>query len=335
MDTVRIKESELRQITLFIIDTKIIFHPVISPNGFPDFSNHQGIKNILILDRNILTPMIGLLKTGHLKDDHIRKIIGSLMVWTQFNNISVTSGLALSEYAYHKGREAEANLERDLFLKAFNNYHPNIWLEIALGRRKTIEPLTVDASEEFSYNKEYDHYKMHYLEMLKIAQYYFDQSLSLEGKITRFHRWVYDNLILCGYTISYLALLTGGRINTFNKTKNFDQVISQCKNQAWDLSYLSLWSTLYDNEPESNANYLFATLDKGLKQIFMLTHNEAIDLHSEIFGSNVGGRINQSMHDIFKPRPLPKMSIEHIDEMIGTEFSQLEQTYNSTTRQEI
>jgi hypothetical protein len=279
MDFLNIKESELKHITLFLIDTKVIFHPVISPSGFPDFSNHKGRKNVLILDRNILTPMIRLLTKGHLKDEYSLKVISSLMFWAQFNNLSVTSGLALSEYAHHKGGDNEANFEKDLFLKAFNHYHPNIWLDLAFGRLKTIEPLSVDASEKFSYNKEYDHYKMHYLEMVKIAQLFFDPLLSVEQKITNFHRWVYDNLLICKYTISYLALLIGGRVNTFNKTETFDQVIDKCKNQAWDLSYLSLWSTLYYKEHETSTNFLFATLDRGLKDIFISTHSESTDLH--------------------------------------------------------
>lgn len=333
MDFLRIKESELKQITLFLIETKIIFHPAISPTGFPDFSNHKGRKNVLILDRNILTPMIRLLTKGHLKDEYSLKVIGSLMLWAQFNNLSVTSGLALSEYAYHKEGDDEANFEKDLFLKAFNHYHPNIWLQIALGSLNTIEPLFTDASEKFSYNKEYDHFKMHYLEMLKIAQHYFDHSLSAEEKITRFHSWVYDNLLICRYTISYLPLLIGGRINTFKKVETFSQVIDKCKNQAWDLSYLSLWSTLYYNEHESNTNYLFATLDKGLKEIFISTHSETTDLHSEILGSKVGSKVNQSMLDTFKVRQLPKFSTEKIDEMIIVELGKLEQMFNSISRQ--
>lgn len=332
MDFLQIKESELKQITLFLIDTKIIFHPVISPSGFPDFSNHKGRKSVLILDRNILTLMIRLLTSGHLKDEYSLKVIGSLMIWAQFNNFIVTSGLALSEYAHYKGGSDEANLEKDLFLKAFNHYHPSVWLEIALGRLKIIEPLSVDASEKFEYHKESDHYKMHYLEMLIIAQYYFDTSLSSEQKIIKFHRWVYDNLLICKYTISYLALLVGGRINTFRKIETIKQVIDQCKNQAWDLSYLSLWSTFYYKEHEANTNYLFVTLDRGLKEIFISTHSETTDLHSKLFGSKVGSKINQLMLDTFTARQLPKIRIEWIDENLELEMKKLEQIHNSISR---
>lgn len=333
MDFLRIKESELKKITLFLIDTKIIFHPVISPIGFPDFSNHKGRKNVLIIDRNVLIPMIRLLTSGYLKDEYSLKVIGSLMLWAQFNNFSVTSGLALSEYAHHKGGSDEANFEKDLFLKAFNHYHPRVWLEIALGRSKTIEPLSIDASERFDYHKEFDHYKMHYLEMLIIAQYNFDSSLTSEQKIANFHRWAYDNLLICKYTISYLALLVGGRINTFKKAETLKEVIDRCKNQAWDLSYLSLWSTFYYKEHEGNTNYLFVTMDRALKDVFMSTHSETTDLHSELFGIEVGARINQLMIDTFKDRELPSISSKWTDEMIGVESKKLELIYNSINGQ--
>ncbi len=328
MDFLKVKESELKQITLFLIDTKIIFHPTISPSGFPDFSNHRGRKNVLILDRNILTPMIRLLTSGHLKDEYSLKVIGSLMLWAQFNSLSVTSGLALSEYAHHKDGDDEANLEKDLFLTAFNHYHPSIWLEIALGRLKTIEPLQSLPSDKFPYSKESDHYKMHYLEMLKIAQHYFDPSMSIGDKIILFYKWVYSNLLVCKYTISYLTLLFGGRTSTFSRAQTVEHVIEKCKNQAWDLSYLSLWSTLYYKEHESATNYLFATLDKGLKEIFMSTHSETTDLATELFGNKVGGMINQSMLDIFKVRQLPKISTDKIDEMIIEELKTLKQILN-------
>lgn len=330
MDFLKIKERELKQITLFLIDTKVIFHPSISPKGFPNFSNHKGRKNVLILDRNILTPMISLLKNGHLKDEHILKIISSLMFWALINNFSVTSGLALSEYAHHKGGDNEANVEKDLFLKSFDHYDPDIWLNLALGRLKSIEPLSADASEKFTYNKEFDHYKMHYLEMLKIAQLFFEQSQSIEDKFKNFYQWVYENVLIGKYTNSYLSHLFSRRINTFNNIKTFDQVIERCKNQAWDLSYLSLWSTLYYKESETNTNYLFATLDRGMKDIFISTYDESTDLHSSLFGSEIGNKINQLMLDTFKPRKKPNISIDRIDEMINEELEKLRELIQRT-----
>lgn len=85
MEFIEIKEEELKEITMFLVDAKIILHPSIWPKGCPDFSNQRGRKNVLILDRNIVTPLIRLLTNGELKDEYLLKVVGSLMLWSQIN----------------------------------------------------------------------------------------------------------------------------------------------------------------------------------------------------------------------------------------------------------
>lgn len=79
MKLIEIKESELKSITLFLIDKKIILHPIISPDGIPDFSGYEGRKFIVILDRNILIRIIRLVNNGELKDTHSLKVISCLL----------------------------------------------------------------------------------------------------------------------------------------------------------------------------------------------------------------------------------------------------------------
>ncbi len=50
MEILEIKQSELKQITLFLIDQKIILHPKISPDGIPDFTGYECKKFIVFLD---------------------------------------------------------------------------------------------------------------------------------------------------------------------------------------------------------------------------------------------------------------------------------------------
>lgn len=45
-----------------------------------------------------------------------------------------------------------------------------------------------------------------------------------------------------------------------------------CENQAWDISYLSKWSTLYWDKGEYTKEFMFATNDILLKRIFINTH---------------------------------------------------------------
>ena len=323
---IEIKESELKEITLFLIDKKIIFHPNISPNGVPDFSRYPGRKFVLILDRNILVPLIRLVKEGELKDSYSLKVVSSILLWSQFNNIAVTSGLALSEYAhFHKGNE-KASLENNIFLRIFEQYSPKIWLELSLRRRRTIPKIKDHVKTDFEFYKEDDHFKMHYLEMLKIAQLYFDSRYTIEEKFKKYHQWVYDNILICKYTTSFAAILFGGKSKTLNGEKrDFNEVVGKCKNQAWDLTYLSFWSTLYYYEDESDDIYLLATLDKELKEVFVVTHSEAVDIYRQLFGEKVGDRIVDNLTAIYLPREKPEIDSKKLDKMIDCEKLVLEE----------
>ena len=97
MEVMKIHKEQIKLLTEFIIEKSLIFHPTISPEGCPDFSNHYGKQYILIIDRNIMTKIVEICNTGTLKDQHI-----SLLFWAHFNHISITGGLALNEYANNK-----------------------------------------------------------------------------------------------------------------------------------------------------------------------------------------------------------------------------------------
>ena len=119
MDFIELKESELKHITLFLIEKKVIFHPAISPKGIPDFINYNGKNFILILDRNLLVRILRLVNEGELKDKFSQILIGSLLFWSEINNIAITSGLALTEYSdFHKGNK-ESSIENNIFLNIF------------------------------------------------------------------------------------------------------------------------------------------------------------------------------------------------------------------------
>ena len=324
MEFLEIKQSELKKITMFLIENKVIFHPLISPKGQPDFTNHRSKNFATIIDRNILTQLIRLLTTGQLKDDYSRRMVSSLMLWAQINNISINSGLALSEYAYSKRRNDEASTENNLFLKAFNYYGIQVWLDLALDRRKTIPILKLNKQIEYSFFNEYDHFKMHYLEMLIIARLYFNNEMTIEDKFKHFHKWVYENILICKYTTFYFALLLGRKVNTFRKIgDDFNALIAKCKNQAWDLSYLFLWSTLYYYEDEADTVYLFATMDGELKDIFVLTHKESNEVYNELFGNSVGNKIVELISEIYKAREKPEFENLPLDDLIEIESEKL------------
>ena len=52
------------------------------------------------------------------------------------------------------------------------------------------------------------------------------------------------------------------------QSKSFDEVQKGVKNQAWDITYITTWSMLYDNETQESCN-MFATDDITQKIIIV------------------------------------------------------------------
>jgi len=332
MKIIKIKTSDLKEITLFLINKKIIFHPIISPEGYPDFTGYENKNHILIIDRNLLVRILRLANNGSLKDEYSLKIVSSLLAWSEFNGITITAGIALIEYSFFNKGNIESNIENNIFLEIFNKYNTSDWLDLAMGRSNSIAQIKSKSKFENDFFIESDHFKMHYLEMLKISQLYFNHNITIEDKFKIFYKWNYENILICKYTTFYALLVFGEKSKTFRNVKNsFEKINKICTNQAWDLTYLSFWSTLYYNENESNDIFLFATEDKELKELFILTHKDSFDIYLKIFGLKVGNNIIEHIKRIHLPRKQPQINSINLDEMIKIEKQNLEQVLSNLT----
>lgn len=322
-----IKDSELKSINEFLIERKIILHPVISPNGEPNFNKNLGRKYILILDRNIITKLVELCKTGTLKDQYLLKVISSLMLWTIFYGIDITAGLALMEYANNKQNDEDSSRENNIFLKSINFYSPNIWLDLATGRIQNIPKIELNEDNtNYFFNIKSEHFDMHYAEMLHIFYLSFQQKLTKEEKIIAFIRWNEKKLPFCAYTIVYVTLLFSNKIKPLiigNELPNLDFILKKCQNQAWDLTYLSFWSTLYWDEKHENTSYLFSTMDKDLITIFINYHNMGSNLFIRCLGKVKGSTVEKEYREIIKNRVKPEINEAFVNNLIQSEKDNL------------
>lgn len=93
-----------------------------------------------------------------------------------------------------------------------------------------------------------------------------------------FIQWTYDNLLVSQYVMAYtILLLTNQEHIKAPKDANandIEQIVKGCVNQAWDITYLSNWSTLYSNTNDYKEEFLFATNDTLLKRIFVNAHGK-------------------------------------------------------------
>ncbi|WP_461207766.1 hypothetical protein [Clostridium sp. DL1XJH146] len=266
-----------------ICELQLIFHPRYSQEGQIDFKALSSLKNskriIIMLDRNLLSSLLRLSRDGYLKNEEEMRIIALLMTWIIMNNYPASAGLALKEFATKINNEIDTKVELQEFNNIFEYYPSMIWLRLAEGAIDKI-PSCQLPSEPFitdiNYSEDDDHLLMHIAEMLHVVYLYKQHNLSPIEKMLDFLEWNYKFLLICESTISYITMLFTNQIGIKppknSGSNDIEKIFKGCKNQAWDLNYLSNWSCFHYSEKTMNDIFMFATNDILLKNIFINTY---------------------------------------------------------------
>lgn len=313
-------DEDLNFIFESIDELQIIFHPTIAPEGkinYKKLHEYQRKKPIILFwDRNILSSFLKLCQYGSLKSKGEAQIIGLLKVWATVNDVDISAGLAIKERASQTHSQEEGLLELQKFLDAFSAYPDQIWLYVACGRQLKIPPVNFSDREAKNITVDYtdagDHYDMALASLLYIVQLYRNKKMKAVDKLLDFFQWTYDHVLVGGYLWVYAALLFAEVENIkapkHSNSNDIAKIISGCENQAWDISYLSNWSTLYMNTEQYDYEFMFATNDVLLKRIFANYHgeHELNGLLYEIFPQKEYNRICDYLEENIKPRPIPK-----------------------------
>jgi len=283
MSILVVDAEELNYIWDSICNLQLIFHPRLSREGAIDYKTLSTLKyskkvNIL-LDRNLLSSLLKLSREGCLKNENEMRTIALLMTWALMNNFSISAGLALKEYATIIDDVIVPKMELQEFNNIFAYYPSMLWLRLAEGQidRIPICPLPITPFlTEIKYNEADDHLLMHFAEMLHGVYLYRRSDLSPVEKMVSFLKWNYKYLLISESTLVYVAMLftsqVGVKAPKGSYSKDIKKIINGCKNQAWDLSYLSNWSCFHYNENREKDVFLFATNDNLLKMIFVNTY---------------------------------------------------------------
>ncbi|NLN47949.1 MAG: hypothetical protein GX154_02400 [Clostridiales bacterium] len=309
-----LKDDEPQFIWDAINELQLIFHPKIAPEGVFEYRSLSALchsKNVTIfLDRNLLSSFLRLCKQGSLDDEIEMRIIALLMTWVIMHQISICSGLAITENATRTDDNIYARKEVKKFQEAFDFYPSMMWLRLAQGKIDKIPPCEfseIPYDTPIEYHKEDDHLLMHVACMLHIVYLYRRKDLSAVDKIISFLTWNCKYLLICQYTNTYIAMLftnqEGIRPPKGVNSDKIEIIMKGCYNQAWDLNYLSSWSTLYWDEKEQEDAFMFATADLMLKKIFINTHGGGnfFDLINVVFAAKEAQRIVDFCEYHFNP----------------------------------
>ncbi|MCB0541798.1 MAG: hypothetical protein KDE33_30125, partial [Bacteroidetes bacterium] len=78
----------------------------------------------------------------------------------------------------------------------------------------------------------------------------------------------------------------------------------------------------------SNEVYLFFFFYKELKTLFMITHEESLEIYKEIFKPKLGDEIIKTISSIYTPRVKPEIDSTKLDKMISMEKEKLKIAIN-------
>lgn len=276
-----VDEEDMSFLWNTIQEQQVILHPSIAPDGRFDYSKFFASKGkkpfILFLDRNILSSLLKLCERGSLKCKEEARLIALIMAWAQLNDISISAGLAVKERAYQLHSQEEGLIELQKFLEVFDAYPGQMWLYVAEGCMTEIPQIAFSGKPAENITVDYtdcgDHYEMALASLLHAIGLYRNNSLKPVEKIHQFFDWMCDHLLISEYLLVYITMLFTGQENIkapkHANSNEFEKIVSGCENQAWDIAYLTNWSTLYANTEKCDEEFLFATNDVLLKRIFI------------------------------------------------------------------
>ncbi|MBQ4572334.1 MAG: hypothetical protein IJA80_03545 [Clostridia bacterium] len=346
-DFIIIDDEDIEFVWDTVQEQKIIFHPTIAPYGSFNYDLFSEIKRkksfILFIDRNILISLLKFCENGSLKNKGESQLVGLIMVWAKINKISISAGLAVKERAAQLHSQEVGLIELQKFREADSAFPGQLWLKVAEGQLTEIPrvkySMTPAPNITVDYSDTGDHYDMALSSLLHIVKLYRDKSITPADKLLDFFQWMYDNLLICEYLLVYAAMLfteqDGIRAPKNACSNNIDKIVSGCENQAWDISYLTNWSTLYSNTDEYQEEFLFATNDILLKKIFINKHGvEGTNgLFFAIFSKKDYNRIMDYIKEKMKTRVKPDFGDnpkKYFHTLINKEKNKLENSIESS-----
>ena len=126
--------------------------------------------------------------------------------------------------------------------------------------------------------------------IIKIVELLKKESVTAIEKFIEFTNWYAEHLIIAESILFYAAVFA----NVSNvakpkkcKSNDYSEVVKGIKNQAWDLTYIIAWSTMYSKE-NSDQCFMFATDDITQKVI--------------IVNSILPGKLLSTLEAIFKTK---------------------------------
>ena len=281
MNVLYFEDDELDILIKIINKQQMCFHPHYAPMGcFTNrgiFELKNGDKNVMIIaDNNLVSPISEIAVKGTLKDKKRLQKVALFVTWLKVIGASITCGIGLLENDTAKLNFISGEENRQYFLHAVDKIPAFIWKEIAFGNLEYV-PNEYLFKEKPNNMKKYEYndsilYLSAEAAIIKIVQFIRTEGMEPIDKFIKFMEWYCDNLLIAESIVVYAAMVFTNTPNVEfpkkSKSNDFEKIVRGIKNQAWDITYITTWSTLYYHENKNTCN-MFATDDITQKSIIV------------------------------------------------------------------
>lgn len=276
---VPIDPADLRTLAQVLRD-RDVFTPTFStpnvdrydPAVYRDQAARFDTSTALLVDRNVLTRWIDVVRGAHPNIDH--RMAAAVLAFAQCAEIDIEPNIALYELAFTRGQDAA--LEELLAFRLADHVHPGHWAEVALNRADAITELPESVSIRdkdlaIDFTMKLRRWRRNYVLALKIAELELRGGSSVD-RLLEFLSWMYTDFLLGGPALAlamhYLApnsprkrLLKGLR------SSDRDRALAGIRNAAWDLMFLSEWEARVGKQETEARLVLLTSFDQGLHRL--------------------------------------------------------------------
>ena len=264
---------------------------------------HQfGASFHAILDRNVLTQLVQAAKGVRITEP-TQKASCALLAFFQVANVLIEPGVGMVEYA---DSSDSANPADELsYLRAFDNVHPQLVTDLALGRVDRFHPASLDLLPQkpllYSSGAELNEWRLQYCFALKIAMLERTKA-SVADKLVSLMEWMWRSFSFGAVALTFAGICFSRKFSGLLKgigSSDVEKALKGIRNAAWDLMIVQYFTSHVINRKETDPLYVFCTHDRALRFLAKLittddgTANHHDNLAQATFGTLTQAEIEQ------------------------------------------
>lgn len=307
-----------------------------APHGVHDDMDVQNylqsnLEGVIILDRNVLSEMLGALKRGSFSSpnnpnsDAERKKITAFILWASLHNMSLCPYWGVNEFAHNNNAKVNGNKELDQFNAFFDTISIETIRESFFSNSVTFRKRSFSEAidnETFQFDEDDGSHLYLYAAMLHFV-YILNITNNKDEQFELFINWYFENCLFSRYVVAYIFLYFSRHdIKPPHNYTNKDKAIKGCSNMARDIQYIQDLDRIELHEKAicSNRAFFFATNDNDICRYFSAGNdNSYFTENKEQFWQYLCGFLNESKqytyfticNAAYRTHIMPKVTLEN------------------------